>query len=94
MFARAQIAEGSRVWRIIVQDSATRKYLTRSDAWAVDQREARAFERVHLAAEHCAQLKVKDLRVVVGIPGKDGRLSSCMSLLPVPPGSRRSRSAT
>lgn len=79
------------VWRIVIQDTGTGKYLARSDAWVIEQREARAFERVHLAAERCAKLKLKGLRVIVGIPGEDGRLTSCMVLQPLPPRQRRSR---
>lgn len=90
MAATALRKHTSGVWRIVIQDTGTGKYLAHSDGWVIEQREARSFERVHLAAERCARMKLKGLRVVVGIRGDDGRLTSCMVLQPLPPRQRRS----
>jgi hypothetical protein len=53
------------IWRILVQDIKSLRYLTASNAWDSDESTARCFARIHVAAEYCATHEFKDVHIVL-----------------------------
>lgn len=61
------------MWNIVVQDTASLRYLRPDDSWAYDVCAARSFPAVHVAARHCIERKFDGARIVLGVL-KDGRI--------------------
>ena len=73
------------MWKVVIQDANTCKYLSDSGEWTLDLKSARDFQRVREAAKFCMTLDLRGLRLVMGIPDEDGRFTSTSkTVLPVP----------
>ena len=66
------------MWKIVIQDSHSFCYLLEGDAWSYDALAARSFSRVAEAAEHCAAADLRNVYIVTGRLGSDGRFNSAL----------------
>lgn len=72
--AREYVFHG--MWRIVIQDSRSLQYLCAGGSWSYDVPAARTFSRVVDAVDHCARVGLKDVYIVAGRLGADGRFDS------------------
>lgn len=73
------------MWRIVIQDSRSLRYLNNSGAWDYDAKSARGFGRITEAAEFCAGAGLKEVHIVVGTVRADGRFdASSKTIMRVP----------
>jgi hypothetical protein len=64
------------MWRIVIQDSHSLRYLSESGSWDYEPKTARHFGRITEAAEHCQNADLKEVHIVIGLVQPDGRFDS------------------
>ena len=64
------------MWKVVIQDKQTLKFLNNSGEWTYDVGHAKNFARIHDAAEYCSGHKFRGVHLVMGIPKDDGRFTA------------------
>jgi hypothetical protein len=73
------------MWSVVIQDTASLKYLGQSGDWSHNLSLARNFDRIHDAAEYCSTQDIRGVHLVMGIPSEDGRFTATSkTILQVP----------